>query len=153
MNRKVLFALAFVPLLAQAQVYRWVDAQGKVHYTQTPPSTDPNAAQFVKPPPMMPAGKGATAASPADKNKALAKIARDLEKANNKTDEARAKAEAQSAQREETCRDARGGMRARNDFGGRTFTMDENGERKYWTPEQEAQARDRLQKQIDDNCG
>lgn len=29
--------LALLPLTAQATIYRWVDAQGQVHYSQTPP--------------------------------------------------------------------------------------------------------------------
>jgi len=32
-------ALMLLPLAAAAQVYRWVDESGRVHYTQTPPKT------------------------------------------------------------------------------------------------------------------
>jgi hypothetical protein len=152
MNKKLVFVLALAPLLAQAQAYRWVDEQGKVHYTQTPPPKAPESAQMVRPPPMMPAGKAAAPQTPGEKNKALAKIARDLEKANNKVDEQRAKSDEQSAKRDNACKEAKADMRVREDFGGRTFSMDENGERHYWTKDQQDQARERIQKQIDDNC-
>ena len=38
MKRILLLALIALPLLAQAKVYRWVDARGQVHYSQTPPA-------------------------------------------------------------------------------------------------------------------
>lgn len=39
-----------LPGMALAQVYRWVDPQGQVHYTQTPPRGQ-NAAIVAPPPP------------------------------------------------------------------------------------------------------
>ncbi len=33
----MLLLLGALPVLAQATVYRWVDASGQVHYSQTPP--------------------------------------------------------------------------------------------------------------------
>ncbi len=36
MNKAVLLVLAALPLCAQAQVYRWVDEKGKVHYGDRP---------------------------------------------------------------------------------------------------------------------
>jgi hypothetical protein len=41
--------LAAAPLLAMAEVYRWVDDRGQVHYSQVPPTG--RAAQPVGPPP------------------------------------------------------------------------------------------------------
>ncbi len=40
-----LAGLVAMPVLAQAQLYRWVDDKGQVHYTQTPPKS----GQFVTP--------------------------------------------------------------------------------------------------------
>jgi glutaredoxin len=36
----VAFGLLALALTAQAQLYRWTDANGKVHYTDTPPPAD-----------------------------------------------------------------------------------------------------------------
>ena len=48
--RPVLFALVLLPAAALAQSYRWVDAQGQVHYSQTPPPKGV-AGTYVPPPP------------------------------------------------------------------------------------------------------
>ncbi|MCR3766649.1 DUF4124 domain-containing protein, partial [Pseudomonas aeruginosa] len=36
--RALWFCLGLLPLLAQADIYRWTDAQGKVHFSATPPA-------------------------------------------------------------------------------------------------------------------
>ncbi|TAJ52505.1 MAG: DUF4124 domain-containing protein [Nevskiaceae bacterium] len=36
-SKTLLLLLGALPVLAQATVYRWVDASGQVHYSQTPP--------------------------------------------------------------------------------------------------------------------
>lgn len=62
MKKLSLLVLAVLPLLAQAQVYRWVDDKGKVHYGDRPLGTensrvrgliDPNAAVETLPKPGM----------------------------------------------------------------------------------------------------
>ncbi|HUP92159.1 MAG TPA: DUF4124 domain-containing protein [Solimonas sp.] len=53
MNRKLmltLLALAAAPL-AQAEMYRWTDAKGTVHYSQSPPPQGKYAAVTPKAPP------------------------------------------------------------------------------------------------------
>ena len=35
--RVLLFALLIVPLLATSEVYKWTDAQGRIHYSDSPP--------------------------------------------------------------------------------------------------------------------
>jgi hypothetical protein len=59
-NRAVLLVLAALPLLVQAQVYRWVDEKGKIHYGDRPLGTensrvrgliDPNAVANALPKP------------------------------------------------------------------------------------------------------
>ena len=35
--RVVLLALLIVPLLASSEVYKWTDAQGRIHYSDSPP--------------------------------------------------------------------------------------------------------------------
>lgn len=48
--------LGCLPLPAQAEIYRWVDAQGLVHFTQNPPPH--GAYQNVTPPPAAIASPG-----------------------------------------------------------------------------------------------
>jgi len=35
--RVLLFAILIVPLLASSEVYKWTDAQGRIHYSDSPP--------------------------------------------------------------------------------------------------------------------
>lgn len=62
MRKSLLLVLAVLPLFAQAQVYRWVDDKGKVHYGDRPLGTensrvrgliDPNAVADAMPKPGM----------------------------------------------------------------------------------------------------
>lgn len=62
MRKSLLLVLAVLPLFAQAQVYRWVDDKGKVHYGDRPLGTqnsrvrgliDPNAVTDALPKPGM----------------------------------------------------------------------------------------------------
>jgi hypothetical protein len=71
-------ALAMAPVLATAQVYRWVDDRGQVHYSQVPPPGK-SAEQVGAPPPPAAAPnqeslnqslKDAGAAAPAQKAEA-----------------------------------------------------------------------------------
>lgn len=65
MNRLLLpLLLALSPLAQAASVYRWVDAQGQVHYGQTPPPSAAAEPHSVKVPPASPSAAPA-AASPA----------------------------------------------------------------------------------------
>ena len=68
--RLLLLILVFyaVATPAQAAMYRWVDDQGKVHFSDTPPSKE---AEEYNPPPIqvMPAGPTGDFKSPAEKPK------------------------------------------------------------------------------------
>lgn len=71
MNRAILAAaglfLALLAALAQAQMYRWVDQQGRVRYTDTPPPASAKgtrklpAGESAAPAPAAAAGEGAAA--------------------------------------------------------------------------------------------
>jgi hypothetical protein len=37
-SRHLLLVLALVPALASAEIYKWTDAQGRVHYSESPPN-------------------------------------------------------------------------------------------------------------------
>lgn len=55
MRHSALLLLGLMPALAMAQVYRWVDAQGVVHYSQEPPPKGSYNAVRPDPPPATPA--------------------------------------------------------------------------------------------------
>jgi hypothetical protein len=65
--KKLALLFAFAALCAQAQVYKWVDEQGQVHYGEQPPPTAKTTTINVP----APGPTGSTpAAAPADKPKA-----------------------------------------------------------------------------------
>lgn len=90
MKRAATLLLLSLPLSlpAQGTVYRWVDAQGQVHYSQTPPPTigaepqairpvpagpPPAAAKSAAPPPKTPAAPAAAAPDPKAEREARAR--------------------------------------------------------------------------------
>ncbi|ROH86539.1 DUF4124 domain-containing protein [Stagnimonas aquatica] len=60
-SKTYLLLLAGLPLLAEATVYRWVDANGQVHYSQTPPAEVGAEPQHIR---TVPASPSAPAAAP-----------------------------------------------------------------------------------------
>ena len=79
MNRVLLLAVLALPLsaLAEAKVYRWVDAQGQVHYSQTPPPEIGAQAHSTRTVPASPAAPSAApAAAPAKSAAPVAEAAK-----------------------------------------------------------------------------
>lgn len=136
----VLLILASAP--AAAELYRWTDAQGRVHYSEVRPRQG-QAQKIVPAPPPSPG------AVPGD----LRNYVQQLESSNAERDRNRAQGEEERRQRHAGCLQARAEMRLRDEYQGRTFTLDENGQRVMLTPEQEAAARAGAQQRIADHCG
>lgn len=66
-SKTLLLLLVALPVLAQATVYRWVDASGQVHYSQTPPpeiGAEPQRIRTVPASPSAPAAARPEAKSP-----------------------------------------------------------------------------------------
>ncbi len=113
MKSPIQFFIAIAILLATAtvaaQVYKWVDKDGKVQYTDTPPPANASKAEAKK----VETGSAATSSSPAPA-KSLQDRAKDYDKrrteaadATKKSEEARKKDEAVA----ENCKAARAELR------------------------------------------
>ena len=151
MNAKLLLpalllpaALGFVAAQAQ-QVYRWVDSQGNVHYSQTPP---PNAATKaslinVAPPPPDPTGMA--------EQKQLVKSVAAADAAKQKAAEQAAQAAAKKARQQQACDAARrqlqGYMEAH-----RVITNGNSAKPAYYTGEDLVKFREQAQQQVDKIC-
>lgn len=96
MPRSLAVLLLALPVAAGAQVYRWKDASGQVHYSQVPP---PGAETRALPPPPPPS------ASP--NQDALNKSLQDATKAEPKAREEAAKAAEAQASRQRECQSLR----------------------------------------------
>jgi len=132
---------------ACAGMYRWVDDQGKVVYSQQPPPDGRDSRVIAPPPP--PAEKAEDAANATrELNRKLDAIAEERRKAQ---DEKR-KARAERKQREERCAAARKDLKTLNENPPQTLYHTSDGQWKRFTPEERAERLKMLNKAIEENC-
>lgn len=138
--------LATIGLAASAdQVYRWVDKDGHVHYSQTPPPSTHVNAQAVS---IAPAGPDPTTLRN-EQN-----LAKSLDDKNKQAADAQKKAEAdaaQQAQQQKFCDDLRQRLAVMQQSG-RVATVDEQGNKTYIEDDDRAKQEQDLQAQIDQQC-
>lgn len=153
MNSKLQKSLALACLLAAAgtavadQVYRWVDKNGVVHYTQTPPpSTNAATAKTVD----------ISAPPPDAYGAASAQATENTQTAQNKSAQAAAqKAQADAQQKaalQKACEAERAQLQQMQDARRVSYT-DSKGEVQYASGDDRLKAMDDLQKRIDKDCG
>lgn len=136
-----------VALPASAQMYKWVDANGKVHYSDTPPPGNVKSKTLREVPdaPSPPAAGVAKEDAKKDAGKAGPQTTAEQEQAFRKRKAEEAKAQEKQAEEEKIARDRaenckRAKAAAANlELGGRQLRVDEKGERVYLTDAQIAQ--------------
>lgn len=129
--------LLLAPALAGAQAYRWVDADGRVHYSQTPPAQG-QYGQVAPPPP-------SPGSSP--HLKALEAAGQDPSERVQEQQQA-AKAERQQQQRCDQARRQNAWMQG----SGRYYSADQNGDRSYMSPQQIEQRRAEAKAAVQEHC-
>jgi hypothetical protein len=162
MIRIALLAVAFLAAAnAQAQVYKCVDAGGKVVYSQTPcpanmksdSMTRKRSSAAAAPSADSPADKPADAAksaapqTPAEQEQAFRKRQQDQAKAAKETAEKSAEAQRKA----ESCRNARERL-AQFDIGGRLGRINAQGERYYMDDAQVEQEKARARSDAAQSC-
>ena len=151
MNAKRLLPVLIVPAAlvfaaAQAQqVYRWVDAQGNVHYSQTPP---PSAATKVKvievaAPPPDPTGVA--------EQKQLVKSVAAADAARQKAAQETAQAAAKKAQQQQACDAARKQLQAYMDAH-RVIANSTSVNPAYYSGDDLVKLREQTQQQVNKAC-
>ena len=147
--RKALFfvfaaALGALSASASAQLYKWIDQDGKVRYGDVPP---PGAqVQRLKPPPgAAPAPAPSAAAKPADKGEKAGKRPEEAQK-----DQAQAEKEAEA--KRENCARAQETLRTL-ESGQRIARVDAKGERYYLEDAQIAQEVTKARQSVQQWCG
>ncbi|MFC5699215.1 DUF4124 domain-containing protein [Pseudomonas sp. GCM10022186] len=122
--RRLLCCLLLVPALAGAEIYRWTDAQGQVHFSEKP---QPGAEQVLVKPQVV------------ERDQAT----REREARTAKFYDARREEQALAAGRAAEVREQQqkkcGQLREQRDQlnrGGSFYQLDERGERQYYTDEQ-----------------
>jgi hypothetical protein len=149
-----------VALPASAQMYKWVDANGKVQYSDKPPPSNIKTEKLREPPtaPTAPAAKEAKDDVKKDAAKAGPKTAAEQEQAFRKRKADEAKAQEKQAEDEKIVRDkAENCKRARAaaanlEMGGRQIRIDAHGERVFLTDEQIAEETTRAKQEAAAAC-
>ena len=143
----VLLALLGLALPAAAQLYKWVDKDGKVTYSDQPPPAGQSKQINVGGGAPAPAAAPAAGRSAVDKDKDL----------NKNRAEAQAKAKVAAAAQERAkaeeaeCVRAKAYLRTVTD-GGRIATYDAKGERVLLDDKQIEEERVKARKAVDDTC-
>ena len=132
---------------AMAGMYRWIDDQGNVVYSQQPPPDNRDAREIAPPPP--PAEK-------ADKaSQSIQELQKKLDAAameRRKAAEEKKKAKAEQKQRKERCLAARQDLKALNERPPNTLYNMPDGQWKRLTPEERAERIKMLNEAIETNC-
>ena len=145
----VFIALALLATAASAQIYKWVDQDGKVQYSSTPPP--PGAKQektLTTPRPSSPAPAAAS------KSKSGADLEAEFRKRQLDQSETRGKQEREAAdekQRQAQCASARSNL-TQLESGVRISKFDAAGERTYLEDEDRPAAIAEARKAVDSWC-
>lgn len=135
-------ALASAPV--SAELYRWVDEHGKVHFSDKPVDAENTEKVDIKGPPRI--GQDDTVQQINDRVKRLHDTENELRDMESKAAaEARAKEEALA----ERCKRARIELRKYN---GPVYKLDSDGGRRYLTDEEHTRDKNRITEWIEQNC-
>jgi hypothetical protein len=133
-------ALALAPL-AMAQLYKWVDKDGKVHYSDQPPPATATKQINVAPGPSTPAP------SALEKDKTLEKTRTESREAAKKAEDT----EKVAKQRQEECDKARSYLKGLEN-GGRFVTFDAKGDRVFMEQDQIDAETAKARKNVEEAC-
>lgn len=140
--RHLIFIALLVPALASAEIYRWTDAQGRVHFGERPEGAN---AETVEVKPQVVERDDATRER--ERRTQQFYDARREEQAQAETRAAAARAE-----RSQECGELRNRLtQIRED--GRYYSPEANGERRYYSDDEMEAARSRLSSRIAERCG
>ncbi len=146
----IALSLGLAASLCQAQVYKWVDADGVTHYSQQPPENG-SAKEMSVPPPAAVSIPARTAASPQPES---GTASRETSELSDQIRARRAEEERKQKQAAEQQKVACEAMR-KNLETLRTHArvkVEENGASRIMSPEEQAKETIDLEKRIQDNC-
>jgi hypothetical protein len=143
-----IITLALITFNVHAELNKWVDADGKVHYSDTPPPEvqTQNVRSY--------AGKGQSDAPASYSPKSVAEREAEMRKSKQTKEEAskkKAEEDARADAKKRNCEGARQNARSLSE-GGRIYTYDEKGERAYMDDAARAQRLEEANKVISENC-
>ena len=161
----LLCALLFtLPLLANAEVYKWKDKDGSTRYTDTPPPSNIKQEAVGRKKVVQPTGRAPLA--PVENAQAVPAKVKDSPAAPKNTEDAAAaqrqknaeaekrnkqEKEAEAKRKEENCKAAKANFETYKQ-GGRVYKMNEKGEREYMDDKGLQEGKEQAQKEMNENC-
>lgn len=139
--RHLLFAVILLPGLASAEIYRWTDASGKVHFSERPQA----GAQQVQVKPQVVERDEATREREQRAEQYFDARRQEQAQAGRKAADAR-------SQRQQQCEKLRGNLAALRD-GATFYRLDGKGERQYYSDGEIDAVRRELTVKISEHCG
>lgn len=147
--RLVLLALAFLAAPAQAQLYKWVDANGRVQYSDRKPTDARQQPQEVRNTVSSIGSQPSVAGG-----KTAAELDKDFQKRRQDQTDAQQKqqqAAAEQKQNSEACDAARRNLAALNS-GQRIARFNQQGEKSYLDDADRVRETERAQQQVQNSC-
>ena len=148
MQRTALSALLLLlaASAAQAEVYKWVDANGNAHYTDKPPANQKTQTVDIRTQPSgtSPAAAPANTDSPLERQRKMLKV---LDEDKAAKAEAAQKAAEEKQKRQMECARLKDQQRQFAQ-GGRFYTIDANGERIYKNDDEIMKQREQVNKAL-----
>ena len=143
----IIASLLFLLMTAAVadQVYRWVDKDGHVHYSQTPPAATAVHAQSLDVTAPPPDAVGVQNAQ---------NLVQQMQARNQQTENAKQQAQEQAqrqAQQQQRCNELRAQLQILQQVG-TVATVDAQGNRTYWSDAQHSQKEQQLQQEINKEC-
>jgi len=143
-----IITLALMSFNVHAELNKWVDADGKVHYSDTPPpEVTTQSVRNI-------AGKDQANAPASYSPKSLAEREAEMKKSKQSKEEAskkKAEDDARADAKRRNCEGARENAKSL-EAGGRIYSYDEKGERSYLDDSARAQRLEEARKVISANC-
>lgn len=148
--RLLLMLMAFLPSVSvfAAEVYRWTDANGQVHFSQRPPAADAEKIELPD--------SGSTGApvdqTAAERRDRQRRVLESYEYEREQKKRAAAKAEQEDRDRAAKCADLERSWRSLS-HGGPIYYRGENGERDYLSEQQRTAEKEELRAYYQRYCG
>lgn len=138
--------LLLLALPVKAQVYKWVDEQGRVHYGDKPHGIEAQSVP-VRPAPTT----GPSAEPPQDRDEAQRRLLHDLEQDRLEREEARERKTQEQARRERNCALARDRLR-RLESAGLLYDLDAQGDRRVLGDAERLAAEEQARRAVQQWC-
>ena len=141
-----LLSLCLFPLCATAEVYTWVDSEGRTHFGDRPPSKE--TAKEVRVKPQAPSADSVAQ----ERRNNLADFVDQRQKERDARNAELAKAEKEEAKRAEYCRKLRAQVEHNKSISA-FYRLNEEGERVFVSDAENEKIRERYEAQLAEVCG